>query len=200
MTLNHDWRPVFTRTRTIWLIVDEADQIVEPCGNSNNTRSFQLVAPASTDLALSNLTTVPALLPPIPPGTTTSVTLKVDLANLGSVGTAAQTIAVNFWHGDPAAGGTLIGNQVFTPGNVSLPGTASVTWPNRAPGTYDVFVTVDQVPEETNLQNNRLNLRIIVPASVTYVPLSLHRSGRSVEEVPGAPLESSKATKLGWLP
>ena len=107
--------------RTVNLIVDESDQIVEPCGNSNNTRQAQLVAPASTDLALTNPRTVPALLPPIPPGTTATVTLKVDLANLGSVGTSAGEITVKFWNGDPAAGGTLIGSQVLLEATLHCP-------------------------------------------------------------------------------
>ena len=46
--------------------------------------------------------------------------LKVDLANLGSVGTSAGEITVKFWNGDPAAGGTLIGSQVLTRGNVVI--------------------------------------------------------------------------------
>ena len=119
--LSYNWQTMVTGNRTVQIIVDEPDQIVEPCANSNNTRSAQLVVPGSTDLALSNPTTVPALLPPIQPGATTTVTLKADLANLGSVGTSAAQITVKFWNGDPATGGTLIGSQVLTRGNVSLP-------------------------------------------------------------------------------
>ena len=173
--LSYDWQAVISSNRTVQMIVDEQDQIPEPCGNSNNTRQTQLVALASTDLALSNLTTVPALVPPIPPGTTTTVTLKVALANLGSVGTAAGQISVKFWNGDPAAGGTLIDSRVFTRGNVTLPATATVTWPNRSPGVYDVYVTVDPVPEETNLQNNRQNIRFTVPVGVVYMPFVPNR-------------------------
>ena len=130
--LSYDWQAVVATNRTVHLIVDEPDQIVEPCANSNNTRQVQLVAPVSTDLAPNNLRTAPGLLPPIPPGTTTTVTLKADVANLGSVGTSADQITVKFWNGDPAAGGTLIGSQVLTRGNVTLPATASVAWPNRS--------------------------------------------------------------------
>ena len=36
--LSYDWQTVVSSNRTVRLIVDEADQIVEPCANSNNTR------------------------------------------------------------------------------------------------------------------------------------------------------------------
>ena len=54
--LSYSWQAVISGNRTVEMIVDEQDQIPEPCGNSNNTRQTQLVAPASTDLAVSNLT------------------------------------------------------------------------------------------------------------------------------------------------
>jgi hypothetical protein len=182
------------------LIVDEADQIVEPCGNANNTRQVQLVAPALTDLALSNPRTVPTLLPPIPPGTTTTVTLKADLANLGSVGTAAQQIIVKFWQGDPAAGGTLIGSQILARGNVTLPATVSLVWPDRAPGVYDVYITVDAVSEETNIQNNRQFLRVMVPAGMAFLPFTPNRSGRSLEDTSAAVGDQFKGLSTWWLP
>ena len=121
----------------------------------------QLVVPASTDLALSDLTTVPALLPRVLPGTTITVVLKADLKNRGSVGTAAEQITVKFWDGDPTNGGTLIGSQVLTRGNITLPTSVSVAWPNCCPGIYDVFVTVDPVPEDTNPQNNSQQFRFM---------------------------------------
>lgn len=196
--LSYNWQTVITSNRTLRIIVDEPDQIVEPCDNSNNTRSVQLVAPISIDLALSNPTTVPALLPPIAPGATTTVTLKVDLANLGIVGTSAGEITVKFWNGDPSAGGTLIGSQVFTPGNVTLPAAASVAWSNRSPGIYNVHVTVDPVSEESNLQNNHLQFRFTLPVGVAFFPIAPHRSGGTLEE--SHPALSAPAKSLGtWL-
>ena len=115
------------------------------------------MVPAATDLTLSGLTTVPALLPRVPPGTTITVVLKADVINLGSVGTAAEQITVKFWDGDPTNGGTLIDSQVLTRGNITLPASVSVAWPNRGPGIYDVFVTVDPVPEETTSRTTASN-------------------------------------------
>ncbi len=198
--LTYDWQTVVSSNRTVRLIVDEADQIVEPCASSNNTRSVQLVAPASTDLALTNPRTVPGLLPPIPSGTTTTVMLTVDLANLGSVGTSAGEITVKFWNGDPAAGGTLIGSQVMTRGNVALPATASIAWPNRGPGVYDVYVTVDPVPEETNLENNRQQFRFTLPVGVAFLPFAPRRSSGTMVETPAAPLAPDSDTHTWWLP
>lgn len=198
--LSYDWQTVVSSNRTVRLIVDEADQIVEPCANSNNTRSVQLVAPASTDLALANPRTVPGLLPPISPGTTATVNLKVDLANLGSVGTSAGEITVKFWNGDPAAGGTLIGSQVLTRGNVALPATASIAWPNRSPGVYDVYITVDPVSEETNLENNRRQFRFTLPVGVAFLPFAPRRSSGTMAETPASLLESDNETRTWWLP
>jgi hypothetical protein len=200
LELSYDWQTVISGNRTVRVIVDEADLIPEPCGSTNNTRQLQLVAPPSTDLAVSGLTTVPSRIPPIPPGTTTTVTLKATLANLGSVGTSAGQILVKFWDGDPAAGGTLIGSQTFVRGNVTLPATATVSWPNRSPGVYTVFVTVDPVPEESNLQNNRQNVRIMVPAGVAYVPFTPKRGRMGAEELLDATLTPTKETQVWWLP
>ena len=199
--LSYNWQSVITTNRTVKIIVDEPDQIVEPCANSNNTRSVPLTLPVvSTDLAISNPSTVPALVPPIRPGATTTVVLKADLANLGSVGTSAAQITVKFWNGDPTTGGTLIGSQVLTRGNVSLPATPSVDWPNRSPGVYDVYVTVDPVSEETNLQNNRQQFRFTVPVSVFYLPLAMNRSAGALEEIPTAVSGPEKNTSSLLLP
>ena len=116
------------------------------------------------------------------------------------MGTSAGQISVKFWNGNPATGGTLIDSRVFTRGNVTLPATATVTWPNRRPGVYDVYVTVDPVIEETNLQNNRQNIRFTVPVGVTYLPFVANRSHSRVEEMPEATLEPSKDTRIWWLP
>lgn len=198
--LTYDWQEVISSNRTIKLIADEADQIVEPCGSTNNTKQVQLVAPALTDLAVSNLTTVPALVPPIESGTTTTVSLKVNLDNLGSIGTSLPQLSVKFWDGDPAAGGTLIGSQAFNRGGVTLPATATVNWPNVPPGNHTVFATVDAAPEETNLQNNRQTISFFVPVGVAYFPLIRDRGRVTEDEVPGTMTSPKAGSTLWWLP
>ena len=126
--------------------------------------------------------------------------LKADLANLGSVGTSAGEITVKFWNGDPAAGGTLIGRQVFTRGNVGLPAVASVAWPNRGPGVYTVYITVNPVSEETNLQNNRQQFRFTLPVGVVFVPFAPRRTGGTAAEIPTEFSVPDKSMSAWWLP
>lgn len=173
-SVQYDWSVLMPGPRGVRVIADESDQVVEPCA-SNNELYTQVVPPGGTDLALSNLRTTPVVLPPTPPGSTTTVPLRVDLQNLGSVGTAAGQITVKFYRGDPGAGGTLLNTQTLTPGNVTLPGVVAYDWPNQAPGYYNIWVVVDGVPEESNLTNNSIHATIVVPAGVSWLPLIKER-------------------------
>ncbi len=146
---------------------------------------MQVTPPPSTDLALSNLRTDPATLPTIRPGATMTLTLQVDLLNLGSVGTSASQVQVKFWDGDPSAGGALIGAQTLTPGNVTPPATVSLQWPNRGIGQYEVYARVEPVPEESNVQNNTQHLTVSLSASKIRFPVVMYRSRnpRSADEL-----------------
>ena len=48
---------------------------------------------------------------------------------------------------------------------------------------YNVTVTVDQVSEETNLGNNRQQLRFTLPVGVAFMPLASHRSSGTGAEI-----------------
>lgn len=170
-TVSYDWQVVMTGARGVRISADEANQVVEPC-QPNNEIYVQVTPPQSTDLALSNLRTDPDLLPPVPPGSTTTLALKVDLRNLGALGTAASQVQVKFWNGDPSAGGTLIGAQTLTPGNVTLPATVTLQWPDVGPGWYTIYARVDPVPEESDLQNNKQQLTVLVPGSIVQLPVA----------------------------
>lgn len=169
--VSYDWQVVMTGPRSVGIIVDESNQVVEPC-QTNNELSIQVTPPQGTDLALSNLRTDPTPLPPIPPGSTATVTLQVDLRNLGSVGTAASQVEVKFWNGDPNAGGTLIGTHTLTPGNVTLPASVALPWSNVGPGRYTIYARVEPAPEETNTQNNTVQTTLLVPGSVVQLPIA----------------------------
>ncbi|HSN77538.1 MAG TPA: hypothetical protein VL334_20900, partial [Anaerolineae bacterium] len=119
--------------------------------------------------------TDPATLPSVRPGATMTLTLQVDLLNLGSVGTAASQVQVTFWNGNPSAGGTLIGVETLTPGNVTLPATVTVQWP-RSIGRYEIYAHVEPVPEETNLQNNTQHLSVSLFGSTVRLPGVMVRS------------------------
>ncbi len=114
-TLEYDWSVLMPGPRGVRAIADEADQVVEPCG-TNNERYVQVTPPSGTDLALSNVRTSPTVLPAVPPGTTITVPLRVDLHNLGGVGTAASQLTVRFYRGNPSSGGTLLNTQTLNSG------------------------------------------------------------------------------------
>jgi len=187
-TVAHDWRVVISTPRGVKVIANENNQVTEPC-QPNNEVFMQVTPPPSTDLALSNLRTDPATLPTIRPGATMTLTLQVDLLNLGSVGTSASQVQVKFWDGDPSAGGALIGLQTLTPGNVTPPATVSLQWPNRGIGQYEVYARVEPVPEESNVQNNTQHLTVSLSASKIRFPLVMYRSRnpRSADELAADP-------------
>jgi hypothetical protein len=172
--ITHDWQVTMTGPRTVRVIADENGQVPEPC-QPNNEASVEVTPPQFTDLALSNLRTDPASLAPISPGSVTTVTLQVDLHNLGAIGTAASQVQVRFWNGDPNAGGALIGAQTLTPGNVTLPVTVDLAWPNVGAGQYEIYARVEPVPEETNLDNNTQQISLLLPGSLAHLPLIGHR-------------------------
>ena len=99
-----------------------------------------------------------------------TVTLQVTVANSGNTVIKAQAVAVRFYDGDPALGGTQIGDDQM----VSLSGcgyhhTVTITWSDVAPGSYEVFVETDadQRVSETDEANNLLSTQVIVPATFT---------------------------------
>ncbi len=183
-TVAYDWRVVMSTPRGIKVSADENNQVVEPC-QPNNEVYLQVTPPPSTDLALSNLRTDPATLPPVRPGATMTLTLQVDLLNLGSVGTSASQVQVKFWNGNPSAGGALIGVKTLTPGNVTLPATVSIQWPERGAGQYEIYARVEPVSGETDLQNNTQHLTVLLSGSTVRFPVITyrHRIPRSADEL-----------------
>jgi hypothetical protein len=165
-----DYVAPVTGNRNLRVVIDEANTVAEPC-DSNNSLLTIVVPPGGTDLALSNLRTSPLFLPAVPPGATTTVPLRVDLANLGSIGTSAGQITVKFYLGNPSAGGTLLNTQTLTPGGVTLPAVIAYDWPNQGPGYYDIYARVERAPEESNTANNNIHATVIVPASNGWLPL-----------------------------
>ncbi len=170
-TLSHTWLNVVPAGGTAlrW-VVDSRSQVSEPC-QPNNETSLTLTPPAGTDLALSNLRSNPPILPVLPPGTTRTVTLEVDLRNLGSVGTAATSLQVKFWRGDPNAGGQLLGSKTITPAQATLPVTVSLPWSNIPGGYYRIFARVEPVAEESMVTNNTTSIGLTVPDSSISLPI-----------------------------
>ena len=192
-----DYIAPVTGNRNLRVFIDEANQVAEPCDTNNSMLSI-VVPPGGTDLALTNLRTNPLILPAVGPGQTTTVPLRVDLANLGSLGTAASQITVKFYRGNPASGGTLLSTQTLTPGNVSLPSVVTYDWPNQGPGYYNIFAVVDGVPEETNLTNNTAQATIIVPAGIAWMPLIKERRWTNTSVTPEAPFSQPEILRLPY--
>ena len=104
-------------------------------------------------------------------------------ATIHNIGTAdASNIVVQFFDGDPDAGGTQIGtDQIITSIAHISTGTAQVTW-TAIPGTHDIFVRVDPYDsiQEANENNNQAHKPITIEqtynqppiASSTYSPLN----------------------------
>lgn len=93
------------------------------------------------------------------------VVLTATFANYGSV--AAQDVAVRFWHGDPRAGGQLLGTaplqpQVLPECTVAEQGT--IHWTPAQPGVYTLFaeLTAANGTLESNSANNYASLTLTI--------------------------------------
>ncbi len=157
----------------LW-IADPNNSVTEPCA-PNNQVLFAVTPPAETDLALSNLRTNPATLPVTPPGVVRTVTIEVDLHNLGSAGTSATALEVTFWRGDPYAGGQMIGSHLLNRDMATLPVTVSLAWNNVASGQYRIFARVQPVAEESNIANNTTSVAVTMPGYAMSFPIIIKR-------------------------
>jgi len=104
-------------------------------------------------------------------------------ATIHNIGTAdASNIIVQFFDGDPDAGGTQIGTDQTISGIAhESTGTVQETW-TAIPGTHDIFVRVDPYDsiQEANENNNQAHKPITIEqtynqppiASSTYSPLN----------------------------
>lgn len=113
--------------------------------------------------------------PPLASRGPTTITLEAVIANSGNLLTPNQA-SVQFYQGNPAAGGEPIGDPV----TVALAGcgaqqTVTLEWPDVAPGSYTVYAVVDgdgAVPE-TDEDNNTMSGRIHFAARRLQIPLVL---------------------------
>ncbi|HEX6383861.1 MAG TPA: CARDB domain-containing protein [Anaerolineae bacterium] len=98
-------------------------------------------------------------------GSGSAVTLKATIANSGNLVLSTTPVTVQFFRGDPAAGGVQIGADQ----TVSLSGcgdnqTVEVVWRNPPTGNHTVYVVVDpgNAVSETNEQNNKASQQIVI--------------------------------------
>lgn len=98
-------------------------------------------------------------------GNAATVALQAKIANSGNTTRSLHNIVVRFYNGDPGLGGMQIGGDQI----VMLPGcgyhqTVNISWPDVAPGDYQVFVVADasQQAHETNEANNVMSINVTV--------------------------------------
>jgi subtilase family serine protease len=106
------------------------------------------------------------------------ITINATIRNDGTVD--ANGVVVQFWDGNPEAGGTQI-EADQTIASIAHTETAQVTW-TAIPGTHDIFVRVDpyNTIQEANENNNQAHKPITIEptynqlpiASFTYSPLN----------------------------
>ncbi len=157
------WTSTNAHGATITLEVDTLQQIQES-REDNNTLSITINL--SLDLTLDPpWTSHPAPITQV--GKPVTIPLRTQVRSLGGRG-INKTLTVEFWHGNPDAGGTLIGTAKVQPGS---DGIAEVSWPNREPGSYEVFVRLVNVPNDVNPDNNTVAGTIVVGTDRYFVPL-----------------------------
>ncbi|MBI4639969.1 MAG: VCBS repeat-containing protein, partial [Candidatus Tectomicrobia bacterium] len=134
-------------TAVIFVVVD-APNIIQELDETNN-RASRLILTDLPELTLksSDITFIPEL---SAPGATITITALIH-----NLGTQSATAAINFYHGNPESGGTLIGTSTVT---VPAMGTtlASINWV-RAAGTPTIFVVIDpthQITEADETNNS----------------------------------------------
>ncbi len=98
-------------------------------------------------------------------------TISATIHNIGTVD--ASNIIVQFFDGDPDAGGTQIGtDQIIT--RIAHTETAQVTW-TAIPGAHDIFVRVDPYDsiQEANENNNQAHKPITIEQTYNQPPIAL---------------------------
>lgn len=139
--------PVGTPTGIYTLTVSNPDESSASLGNAYaviDGATFNDLYALSTDLWLNPLTVHQG--DPDP-------TLGLLLRRQGE--TLQRNVAVAFYQGDPAAGGSLIGSNTvpIAPNSVA---PVSVTWPTPHAGLYDIYAVIDpadEVPEASETNN-----------------------------------------------
>ncbi len=101
------------------------------------------------------------------------VKIDVQITNYGGSAKPLSGIMVRIYQGDPADGGTLVGEQALSFTLLDATETFSVTLPDLADGGYTFYAEVDVVPVESCLaDNNSANSTTLVfeRTDVLYLP------------------------------
>ena len=161
------WTTTQAQGATITLEVDPLQQ-VEESNEDNNALSITI------DLPLDLAVTPPQTTRPAPITSAEDpidIPLRAQIHNLGGRG-AEGPLQVEFWHGDPQSGGSLIEAVSLQPGAGN---TVEIIWRDRRPGFYPVFVRLVNVAGDINPANNVASGMVFVGTQRLYFPLAAVR-------------------------
>lgn len=128
------------------------------------------------DLFPATISSVP--IAPFSSGTPVTLTLTAHIANGGNRVDTTTGIVARFYDGNPAQGGTQIGDdQVVQLAGCGEHSTVSVTWHDVPPGAHPVYVIVDPGGNitESDEQNNTAWQTILVATEQAFLPSIVHK-------------------------
>lgn len=101
------------------------------------------------------------------------LTLIAEIANAGNNQNRKST-SVNFYQGDPDAGGALIDSQTVTLKGCGEKTIVELAWPGVTPDEYDIFVTVEAVEGdiESGNDNNTTYFRLLHNPQQIFLPMT----------------------------
>ncbi len=161
------WSRANVQGATISFQVDARREIEEP-NEDNNTLSTTVNLPL--DLAIT-APSAGALPPLTPTGAPIDVPVRVRIQSLGGRGSDTG-FTVEFWHGDPQGGGTMIDIVEKQPGSDA---TAEIIWRNLPPGYYQVYARLVGVEGDANPDNDTAIGDVFVGVTRQFFPLAAVR-------------------------
>ena len=94
-------------------------------------------------------------------------------ATVRAQGNVFTNVAVEFWDGDPDAGGRIIGGEVIPMILAGRSATAHTTWQSRAYGLHEIWVHISpQIGEATVDDNRAYQIIDLLPNCRLYLPVT----------------------------
>jgi subtilase family serine protease len=162
----------------IYAVVDPFNTVDE-INETNNTLMSILTVSESTRPDLT-LTSSDITFDPEKPVLGDLITISAQIRNLKNID--ASNVEVNFFDGDPASGGVLIGNSLIPDITGGGTGVAEITWDaGGVAGLHKIYVkidpsnTIDESNETNNEASTTLKIRLpqsAAPQNLTATPIN----------------------------
>ncbi|MEZ4515808.1 MAG: CARDB domain-containing protein [Chloroflexota bacterium] len=162
------WFSTATTSSNGWLFDPVTLQLTEI---GQNFAAYTGNVPRVTDFFPVSLSSSPSS--PFSLGTPVNLELHATIANDGNQQLPTGPVLVQFYNGDPAQGGTLIGQVNTEPlAGCGSTNTVSVSWEGVQPGVYQVFVVVDSgnIIAEDDENNNIQSFIVLLSTNQSYLP------------------------------